>query len=110
MVSVVLEVEVCEVGGARAVDVQLREWAADLLVGQELGLGSSPVDVTGQLLRRNTSDLNQKGSPITIKRGVCRNEKLPSHLKIVLTPISNFVWLSISECKCPENQGFVGTY
>ena len=79
MVGVVLEVEVCEVGGARAVDVQLREWAADLLVGQELGLGSSPVDVTGQLLRRNTSDLNQKGSPIKIKRGVCRNEKLPPH-------------------------------
>ena len=80
MVGVVLEVEVCEVGGARAVDVQLREWAADLLVGQELGLGSSPIDVTGQLLRRNTSDLNQKGSPITIKRGISRNEKLPPHL------------------------------
>ena len=73
MVGVVLEVEVCEVGGARAVDVQLGEWAANLLVGQELGLGSCPVNVTGKLLRRNTSDLNKKRSPITIKRGVYRN-------------------------------------
>ena len=64
MVGVIFEVEVCQVGGARAVDVQLREWAANLLVGQELGLGSCPVDVTSKLLRRNTSDLNKKDSPI----------------------------------------------